>query len=82
MYDKLIKDLLEHSAVRATHFINPKEIVRAVRTKFNGKFVRGNLELTLTKGKPNYAERELVKKFKGKINGFTFFKYLPKKKGK
>ena len=79
MYDNIIKELLENGAKKATHFISNKEIIRVVRTSYGGKFSRGNLELTITKGKPNYAERELVKKWK-QTKKMTFYKYLPEKK--
>lgn len=80
MYDRLIKLLLEHEAKKAFLFVTEKEIVRVVRTSYGNKFMRGNLELTITRGKPNYAERQVVKKMKGKVKGSTFFKYLPAKK--
>lgn len=85
MYDKIIEEVLRNDAKKATYFITNKEIIRVVRTSYsyNGKFGGGNVELTITRGKPNYAEREMVKKL-GKntesIKGMTFFKYLPKKK--
>lgn len=60
MYDQLIEQLLSSKAVKATKFISEKEIIRAVRTSFKGKFLRGNIEITLTRGKPNYAEREFI----------------------
>ena len=82
MYDKIIGEVLKNGAVKATYFITNKEIIRVVRTRYGNKFSRGNLELTITRGKPNYAERKLVKAGdpKVKMNGMTFFKYLPKKK--
>lgn len=82
MYDKIIGELLRNGAKRATHFITNKEIIRVVRTSysFNGKFGGGNIELTITRGKPNYAEREFVKKWGIKGKAGIFFKYLPKKK--
>ncbi len=79
MYDKIIKELLGNGAKKATYFITNKEIIRVVRTSYGGKFSRGNLEITLTRGKPNYAEREIVKKWK-ETKKMTFFKYLPEKK--
>jgi len=80
MYDKIIGEVLKNGAVKATYFITNKEIIRVVRTRYGNKFSRGNLELTITRGKPNYAERELAKKMEEEIKGMTFFKYLPKKK--
>lgn len=65
--NKVIKTLLDMGAVKATAFISEKEVVRAKRKTFNGKIERGNIEISLTIGKPNYAEREFIKKCK-KVN--------------
>ena len=83
MYDNIINELLENGAKKATYFISNKEIIRVARTSYScygGKFSRENVELTLTRGKPNYAEREIAKKMGAQINKMTWFKYLPKKK--
>ena len=54
--------MLDHSIVKATKFISPKHIVRAVRKQYGKKInTRGNIEVTLTIGRPNYAEREFIK---------------------
>lgn len=82
MYDELIRDLLRTNAKRATRFISPKEIIRATRTVFRGKFERGNLELTITRGKPNFLEREKAKYLKTAVVGMTFYWYLPEKSKK
>lgn len=52
--------------IKATKFISPTEIVRAVRRQYgkkNGIVERpkGNVEITLTIGKPNYDERAFIK---------------------
>ena len=66
-YNKVIEALLINKASKATMYLSPKEIIRVTRTRFtnpkSGKkyFERGNVELTLTIGKPNYAEREFIK---------------------
>ena len=81
MYDKLIENVVRQKAVKGIYFINPKEIVRVARTHYRQfGFNRGNLELTITRGKPNYAERELAKKMGQEIKGMTFYKYPPQKK--
>jgi hypothetical protein len=64
--NSLIKDILTTKAKKATRFVSPKEIIRAVRTSYKGKtgkkgFDKGNIEITLTIGKPNYAERDFIK---------------------
>jgi len=67
-YNKVIETLISQKAIKATQFISPKEIIRAVRKsyKFSGtrKLPRKdqNIEITLTIGKPNYVEREFIKK--------------------
>lgn len=47
---------------QATMYLSPKEIVRATKRTFRGKIPRrGNVEVILTFGKPNYREREFIK---------------------
>lgn len=53
--------LLEGGAVRATKFFSETLIVRGVRRTYGGKIAKGNTEILLTIGKPNYAEREFIK---------------------
>jgi hypothetical protein len=86
MYDMLIEVLVRSGAVKATKFISPREIVRVVRTKYrsSGKFGGGNLELTVTRGKPNYTEREFIKQCQKSGEPFpvkkVLLKFLPKKR--
>jgi hypothetical protein len=60
-YTEVIRDLLVFGAVKATKYINPKLIVRATRKLCHGRFDRGNIEIILTFGRPNYIEREFIK---------------------
>jgi hypothetical protein len=68
----IIQALLDQKAKKATKFISEKEVVRVVRKTYKGKsgarhfenYGRGNIELIVTIGKPNYAEREFVKLLK------------------
>ena len=60
IYDELIQLLLDGN-VRATKYISPKEIIRATRSRYNGKFVKGNIEIVLTIGRPNWLERQFIK---------------------
>ena len=48
--------------VKATKYVSPKLVVRAVRTRYHNKIVKGNIEISLTIGRPNYLEREFIKK--------------------
>lgn len=61
MYDTLINTLIENKAMKATKYQSPTSIIRAVRTRYGKSFHRGNIEITITIGKPNFLEREFVK---------------------
>lgn len=56
-----IKTLIATRAIKATKYVTTKLIVRAVRTAYGKKIKTGNIEITLTIGKPNYIEREFIK---------------------
>ena len=60
-YNKIIGELLTKQAIKATQYISPKLIIRAVRKRYHRKILKGNIEISLTIGKPNWAEREFVK---------------------
>ena len=57
----VVETLLRTEARMATKFLSEKEIVRASRKVFKGKILSGNIEIILTIGKPNFAEREFIK---------------------
>ncbi len=68
-FDKVITALVENNATKATYFISPKLIARASRKTYLGKSGKrhlprktDNLEILLTYGRPNYQEREFIKK--------------------
>ena len=64
-FDKVILALLLNNAVKATEYVNPTLICRATR-KRSGKKIdhRHNIEIILTVGKPNYVERDFIRKCK------------------
>jgi hypothetical protein len=80
----IIKELLDSNAVMATQYVSDKGIVRVTRTVFNGRFNRGNIELRVTFGKPNFRERKFIKLCKKSGEPFPVkkiqFKFLQKKK--
>ena len=58
---KVCEAVMGGEVVKATQYISPKLIVRAVRKRFNKKIYKGsNIEIHLTIGKPNYLEREFI----------------------
>lgn len=60
-YDEVLEGIVKGDAIRATKFIGPKNIIRASRRLSGGRIPKGNIEIILTIGKPNYAEREFIK---------------------
>jgi len=64
-YSDLVEIIINKpTVIKATKFVGPKEIVRAVRQTYKKFKPRkgDNIQITLTIGKPNYAEREFIKK--------------------
>ena len=86
LVEKVVGALLISDAARATKFISNKFIVRAVRKTYKGKFGNKNIELNITIGKPNYAEREFIKKCEKTGESFPVKKvqlsFLKQPKGK
>lgn len=65
-FKKVIEALInDNQVLRATKYISPKQIIRAVRKTFrvhNRKPRKGeNVEIILTIGRPNYLEKEFIK---------------------
>jgi len=83
---QVVEAVLQDNVIKATKYISPKEIVRATRKTFRGKIdKRGNIEITLTIGRPNYLEREFIKLCKRAKESFPTRNvqlklYNPKKK--
>ena len=64
-YNKVVDSIINNNQVKkATEYISPKLIVRAVRTTYRaykvGTRKGDNIEINLTIGKPNYVEREFI----------------------
>ncbi len=60
-YNQVVGLLLRGDVVRATKYISDKEVITATRKRYGGKFYRGNIDIILKIGKPNYVEREFIK---------------------
>lgn len=63
---QVIDALVKSEAHKATKFIDSKNVVRATRRRYRRKgvprFSRRNLEVVLTVGRPNYTDRQFIKK--------------------
>ncbi len=62
-YNKVIEQVAERNdVIKATEYVSEKLIIRAVRRRVHKKIdARGNVEITLTIGRPNYIERQFIK---------------------
>ncbi len=59
---KTIDTLLKTQSKKATCYVTPKFVVKATRR--GGRRVDSTIEILLTIGKPNFAERDFIKKCK------------------
>lgn len=59
---EVVDALLVNKARIATKFITPKLVVRATRRRERGKLpTRGNFDLSVTIGRPNFSERQFIR---------------------
>ncbi len=75
---QVIETILEGGAIQATKYFSETLIVRARRRTYGGKVVKGNTEILLTIGKPNYQEREFIKTCKRAKEPFPIKRVLIK----
>lgn len=78
-FGQVVEAVLQNNVLRATKFIDSKTIIRATRKRFHGKIVkRGNVEMMVTVGRPNYAERNFIKTIQKAKEPFPVKKVLLK----
>lgn len=59
---EVVRTVINAKAHKATKYLSDREIVRATRRLVRGKIPNSkNIELILTIGRPNYAERKFIK---------------------
>ncbi|MFA5130718.1 MAG: hypothetical protein WC477_07470 [Patescibacteria group bacterium] len=61
---EVIEAVLAGDAHKATKYVSDKLIVRATRKLYGGKPNKAKVEMMLTVGKPNFKEREFIKRCK------------------
>ena len=59
-----VEALVTANAASATKFISPKLRVTATRRRYQGKIVKGNIEVLLVIGKPNAVNEKFIKQCK------------------
>lgn len=62
---KVVGLLLETDARQATKYLAEKEVITATRRAYKGRISkRDNVEMVVKIGRPNFGEREFIKKCK------------------
>ncbi len=66
---KVFSELAEHiligGAYKVTKFLSDKLTIKATRKRYKGKILKGHaIDIVFTVGKPNYEERERIKRAK------------------
>jgi len=61
---QVVRALMTDNVYKATKYLSEKETVKATRRRFKKKIRKGNMEISLVIGKPNFEEREFIKKCK------------------
>ena len=79
---ELVERILVDGAYKSTKFIYGENLtVKATRKRYDGKILKSqSVEIVLTIGKPNYEEREALKKAKKDNITLTFRSKFPKSK--
>ena len=81
LYSSVLEPVISGVAVKAIKYINSNHIIRAVRRTFKGKIDKRDktINISFSVGKPNFAEREFIKRF-GILKSVQLKLYNPKKK--
>lgn len=84
MYNEVIQTLVSSKAWKATKYLSEKEVIRAVRTRFGNKFNPRRIEVTVSRCKPNFLERQFIVACKKAGEPFPVkkiqLKFIPKQK--
>jgi hypothetical protein len=87
VFAELAECILVAGAYKATKYLSEKETIKATQKRYGGKIVKNTgVDIVFTIGKPNYQEREFIKKLK--LAGEPFpvkkiqLKFPPTKKDK
>jgi hypothetical protein len=80
VFSELAEIILIGGAYKATRYLNPKLTIKATRKRYKGKFLKNAaIDIVFTVGKPNYEEREVLKRAglsKTEFPHFTTEKHL------
>jgi len=75
----LAEHIIFDGAYKATKYFNEKLTLKATRKRYKGKILKGQgYDIVFTLGKPNYEEREFIKRAKKAGETFPIKKALLK----
>lgn len=79
---EVVDRILVDGAYKSTKFVYEEDLtVKATRKRYNSKILKGrSIDIVLTIGKPNYEERQALKKAKQDNITLTFRTKFPKQK--
>lgn len=64
VFNELAAAIIDGGAIRATKYNSPVETAKATRRKYKASSRSAPIEILFTIGRPNYKEREFIKKCK------------------
>jgi hypothetical protein len=65
VFSELAECILVDGAYKATKYLSPTLTIKATRKRYKGKFLKNHaIDIVFTVGKPNYEEREVIKRYK------------------
>jgi len=64
VFAELAECILVGGAYKATKYLNEKLTIKATKKRYKKGVVHGALDIVFTVGKPNYVERDFIKKCK------------------
>jgi hypothetical protein len=83
VFAELAEEILVGGAYKVTKYMSDKRTIKATRKRYKGKILKGDaVDIVFTVGKPNYEEREKIKRAKkaGQSPIEMTMKYPPKTK--
>ncbi len=71
VFSELAEFILVGGAYKATKYLDEKLTIKATRKRYGGKIYKGRaVDIVFTVGKPNYEEREFIRRVKKEGGSF------------
>lgn len=63
-YQEVIEEVLKDKVYKAVKFVSEKLVIRATRTRYGKRLPKNDIEITISVRRPNYVERDMIKKMR------------------